>query len=96
MQVGIIHLVRTQNFSKNLCAYQGVRNVSSSGNFAYVLNEWYRSCWCDASEVHLESIQASKMELFAKAFNSQKRSEYASMHWCGIKLISILIMETSF
>ena len=39
MQVGIIHLVRTQNFSKNLCAYQGVRNVSSSGNFAYVLIE---------------------------------------------------------
>ena len=31
--LGIIHLVRS-------CAYQGVRNVSFSENFAYVLNEW--------------------------------------------------------
>ena len=23
-----------------VCAYQGVRNVSFSGNFAYVLHEW--------------------------------------------------------
>ena len=38
----IIHLVRTQNFPKKLTTfvYQGVRNVSFFGNFAYVLNEW--------------------------------------------------------
>ena len=44
----IIHLVRTQNFPKtsisyplirtHTCAYQGVRNVSFSENFAYVLD----------------------------------------------------------
>ena len=46
----IMYLVRTQNFPKTnisdplihtrMCAYQGVRNVSFSENFAYVLNEW--------------------------------------------------------
>ena len=45
---GFIHLVLTQNFPKNwhflppirtrTCAYQGIRNVSFSENFAYVLN----------------------------------------------------------
>ena len=45
----IIHLLRTENFSKtnisypnirtSTCAYQGVRNVSFPENFAYVLNE---------------------------------------------------------
>ena len=41
-QVGIIHLVRTKNFPKKLtfkCAYQGVRNVSFSENFTYVVNK---------------------------------------------------------
>ena len=28
------------DFYKDTCAYQGVRNVSFSENFAYVLNEW--------------------------------------------------------
>ena len=47
--IGIIHLVRSQNFLKNLhfvpligrrtSAYQGVRNVSFPENFANVLNE---------------------------------------------------------
>ena len=36
---GIIYLVRAQNFSKNL-HYQGVRIVSFSENFVYVLNAW--------------------------------------------------------
>ena len=46
---GFIHLVRTQNFRKanisytlirtRTCVYQGVRNVSFSECFAYVLNE---------------------------------------------------------
>ena len=38
----IIHTVGTQDFPKNLrtCAYHGVRNVSFSEKFAYVLNEW--------------------------------------------------------
>ena len=47
----IIHLIRKQMFWKTnisysmirtcpcACAYQGIRNVSSSENFAYVLNE---------------------------------------------------------
>ena len=48
-ELRVIHLVRTQNFLKTnvsyplihtrTCAYQGVRNVSFSENFAYVLNE---------------------------------------------------------
>ena len=50
-QEGIIHAVRMQNISKNsyplictrTCAYQVVRNVSLSENFAYVLNEWSQS-----------------------------------------------------
>ena len=47
---GVINQVFTQNFPKtnisNLlihtrtCAYQGVRNVSFSEDFAYVLNGW--------------------------------------------------------
>ena len=47
--LGITHFVRTQNFRKTnisyplmrtrTCVYQGVRNVSFSENFAYVLNE---------------------------------------------------------
>ena len=40
--LGIIHLVRTQNFTNNkhlLRAYQRVRNVHISENFAYMLNE---------------------------------------------------------
>ena len=50
IQQGFIHLVSTQNFPKNshflplwyarTCAYQGVRNVSFSENFAYILNGW--------------------------------------------------------
>ena len=46
----VIHSVHTQDFPKNShflhpdtytpsCAYQGVRNVSFSENFAYILNE---------------------------------------------------------
>ena len=35
--IGIIHLVRAQNFPKNF-PYQGVRNTSFSENFVYVLN----------------------------------------------------------
>ena len=49
--VGIIHLVRTQNFPKNhnffppdtharTSTSQGVRNVTFSENFAYAPNEW--------------------------------------------------------
>ena len=44
---GIIHLVFTQKFSQKLTflkpwyAYQEVRNVSFSENFAYVINEWF-------------------------------------------------------
>ena len=48
--LGIIHLVRKQKFPKTnisnplihirTCAYQGVRIVSFSENFAHVLNEW--------------------------------------------------------
>ena len=48
-KIGVIHLVRTQNFPKTnisyplirtrACAYHGVRNFSFSENFAYVLNE---------------------------------------------------------
>ena len=44
--LGIIHLVRTQDFPENfyflppdMHAYQEVRNVSFSENFAYLLNE---------------------------------------------------------
>ena len=65
--VGVIHLVRTQLFRKTnisyplictrTCAYQGVRNVSFSGNFAYVpknhpsSSHWYwlvqvKGFWC--------------------------------------------------
>ena len=46
---GFIYLVRTQTFRKTkisyplvrtrACAYQGVRNVTFSEHFAYVLNE---------------------------------------------------------
>ena len=42
MTKGIIHLVRTQNFSAKyhlLPPDQWVRNISFSKNFAYVLNE---------------------------------------------------------
>ena len=39
VDIGIIYLVRTQNLVRT-CAYQGVRNISFSENFAYVLNEW--------------------------------------------------------
>ena len=46
LRLEIIHLVRLQNFPKNYtlirirtCAYQGVRNISFSENFANVLNE---------------------------------------------------------
>ena len=52
--LGIIHLVRTQNFPKKKkkrstsyplirtysCTYHGIRNVSFSEYFAYVINEW--------------------------------------------------------
>ena len=47
--LGLIHLVRAQNFSKTnisyslistrTCAYKGIRNISFLGDFAYVLNE---------------------------------------------------------
>ena len=49
---GIIHLVHSQNFPKNsnflppdtyTLVYQGVRNVSFSKIFAYVLNEWFQT-----------------------------------------------------
>ena len=50
-KIGIIHLIRTLNFPKKehfwpligtrTCAYQGVRNISFSVNFAYVLTEWF-------------------------------------------------------
>ena len=62
--LGIIHLVRTQNFSKTTIshplirtltfAYQGVRNVSFSENFAYVLNEWSFYANQRKYELHLE------------------------------------------
>ena len=41
------------NFSEKLkfltrtCAYQGVRNVSFSENFAFVLNEWFQTSAMD-------------------------------------------------
>ena len=43
--LGIVHLTRTQTFSKSnisypLISYPVVRNISFSENFAYVLNEW--------------------------------------------------------
>ena len=48
--LGIIHLVRTQNFLKNYyflppdtCTYQWVRNIRFLENFAYVLNERFLS-----------------------------------------------------
>ena len=51
--IGIIHLVRSQNFPKNwisyhlirtrTCAYQAVRNDSFLENFADVLNGWTHS-----------------------------------------------------
>ena len=37
-----------------MCAYQGVRNVSFSENFAYVLNEW----------THPECVGPMKYPLF--------------------------------
>ena len=45
VSLGIIHLVCAQNFPKNwnfirTCTYEGVRNVTFSKSFAYVLNEW--------------------------------------------------------
>ena len=36
------------------CAYQGVRNVSFSENFAYVLNEWSFYANQRKYELHLE------------------------------------------
>ena len=46
LNLGVINLVRTQNFPKD-CYFlpsdthtQGVRNISFSENFADVLNEW--------------------------------------------------------
>ena len=46
-RIGIIHLVITQNFSKNyhfllldICAHQGVRNFSFFENYIPVLTEW--------------------------------------------------------
>ena len=45
---GIIHLVCLQKtyisyrqIRKRTCAYQGLRNISFSENFAYVPNEWF-------------------------------------------------------
>ena len=40
----VIHLVRAQNFLKNqhFCAYQGVRNVCFTENFAHILYEWFQ------------------------------------------------------
>ena len=62
---GIISLVHTQIFPKNLtfvipwyvhtCAYQGIRNVSFSKNFGYVLNEW-----CPGNINALNSIKCVK------------------------------------
>ena len=50
LKQGVIHLVRTQHFSKTnisyplirtrTCAYHWVRNVSFWKNFPYVLNGW--------------------------------------------------------
>ena len=37
---GIIYLVRSQNFWKNIVRIKGVRNVSLSENFTNLLNEW--------------------------------------------------------
>ena len=51
MSLGIIHLVHTQDFPKRqyfsplartrTCAYQGVRNISYSEDFAYVIYEFH-------------------------------------------------------
>ena len=38
MFLGIIHLIRKQNFR---CQYQGIRNVSFPENFTHVLNVWF-------------------------------------------------------
>ena len=61
--VGIVHLVRTENFPKDwrflppdthtyVCVSE-VRNVSFSENFAYVVNEW--------SVLKLETFNVSKI-----------------------------------
>ena len=75
---GIIHLIRTQNFPKNysisyplirarMRAYQGVRNVSFSENFASVLNEWSLiQIQILSSEAYLGANKWSVMEFFVK------------------------------
>ena len=91
----IVHLVRTHALPKNqhflsynkhtphTCAYQAVRHVSFSENFAYVLNEWSqtRNCYrfyinsnfVDAEIVKFENFQiwvfqSSKIDLLELVF----------------------------
>ena len=52
MFLGIIHLIRTQNFR---CQYQGIRNVSFPENFAHVLNVWFL-------KYHLLSTNSDKIQ----------------------------------
>ena len=52
------------------CAYQGVRKVSFSKHFAYILNGWFfLLLLLPNTESYAEPCQASKMECFVKMLN---------------------------
>ena len=57
------------------CAYQRVRNVSFSENFAYVLHEWSRSYWLILGEVcktiYILNHLAEKTELVFAAYSNK-------------------------
>ena len=58
-----------ENLMFRTCANQGVRNVSFSENFVYVINGYLTQCFYFLeypSEAHLRPYQTSKMKLICK------------------------------
>ena len=110
--------MRTQNFRKNIsyplictrtCTYQGIRNVSFSENFAYLLNEWSHIVWAFITKVGLletlitrfESVEAIgwrrslKFVLWRFSWNLQENTSYGVSKLLQQTPLQLLFCERS-
>ena len=85
LRVGVMHLVRTQNFLERLiflihisCSYQEVRKISFSENFTYVLNR--SSLTTFPKKTDSSNVSYQKIWLQASHVNGKKsRNEHENV-----------------
>ena len=70
------------NFHKGTCAYQGVRNVSFSENFAYVLNGW--------ALCQLQNAK-SNFPKFCKVYAQNQRTNLIHLHIHLVETIALIV-----